>query len=708
VTRKASGGRGPLVTLKGIRKTYWLGSTPVRALRNVTLGIREGDFVSIMGPSGSGKSTLMHILGLLDVPDEGSYRLAGRETAELSEDELASFRGASIGFVFQQFNLLPRMSAAENIALPTLYGTRTGPARAGAAERAALARMLSLADRLAHTPAELSGGQQQRVAIARSLVNHPKLILADEPTGNLDSVTQREIMSLLARLNRAGLTVILVTHEPDVARWTRRVIWMRDGRIVADRKQRGIPAPARRGLLALAAPAGRKAGSPSVIAAPQNPAPAAPGWKGLCARAIDCATAFVPASRVLLTMSRSHLSEAGRALGANKVRSSLSTLGILIGVAAVIAMVALGTGAKRSMTDTISKMGSSVISVSPNWWRAHGHGGGRGREFSITRLTVEDAVALRRAHHAIRRTAPVYWRSVALTANGKDWNCSCIGSSPDYAEVRAQHPAVGRFYTADEVQDRARVCLLGRTPYRELFGEGVNPVGQSVRVNKIPFTVIGILPEKGMLGRWDPDDNILVPLGTAMYRLGGDRYISSIDIQVDPEADVEEICDRVRRFLVNRYRLKGDREESFDVRNEIAMRQAWVQVSQTMALLLGIIAGISLLVGGIGIMNIMLVSVTERTREIGLRKAVGARQRDILFQFLLEAVTISVLGGTLGILLGTGISFLLAYLLEWTIIVTAWSVFLAFGFSAAVGVGFGFWPARRAAALHPAEALRYE
>ncbi|MEK7474239.1 MAG: ABC transporter permease, partial [Candidatus Coatesbacteria bacterium] len=436
-------------------------------------------------------------------------------------------------------------------------------------------------------------------------------------------------------------------------------------------------------------------------------APGRAGWPGLRTRVLDRAMALAPSSRILLTMGRSHLAEAGRALGANKVRSSLSTLGILIGVAAVIAMVALGTGAKRSMTDTISKMGSSVISVMPNWWRAHGHGGG-GREFAITRLTTEDAAALKRAHPAIRRTAPVYWCSVALTANGKNWNCSCIGSSPEYAEVRAQHPSVGRFYTAAEAQDRARVILLGRTPYRELYGEGVNPIGQVIRVNKIPFTIIGILPEKGSMGRWDPDDNVLVPLGTGMYRLGGDRYISSVDIQVDPEADVDEIVDRVKRFLIDRYRLKGDREESFDVRNEIAMRQAWVQVSQTMAVLLGVIAGISLLVGGIGIMNIMLVSVTERTREIGLRKAVGARQRDILFQFLLEAVTISLLGGTLGILLGTGISWLLAYFLEWTIVVTAWSVILAFGFSAAVGIGFGFWPARRAARLHPAEALRYE
>ncbi len=653
-----------LLVLHRVNKTYRMGSTLVRALRAVNLSIHPGEFVAIMGPSGSGKSTLMNVLGLLDVPDSGRYRIADADVSRLSEDRLAELRGKTIGFVFQQFNLLPRLTAVENAALPLLYSPGDG------ADPRRVLHDMGLAERARHRPSEMSGGQQQRVAIARALVNRPRLILADEPTGNLDSATQREILALLTRLNRAGLTVIMVTHESDVARYARRVIRMHDGRIVSDERRGGTGRRAR-GIRRLPAAHG-------AAAAPED-------W------------------RTLLTRFSAHAREAGRSLAANKVRAALSMLGITIGVGAVIAMLALGTGARSSVTQAISRLGTNIISVRPNWWGAHGRG-----QTSVTRLTLADAAALTRAHSAVRHTAPTVNGHVQMTGNGKDWSTSVIGAPPVYADMRTYHPTIGRYYTPAEDAQRARVCLLGMTVARELFGTGVNPVGSTVRMNRIPFTVIGILPEKGASGFRDNDDIVIIPLGTAMYRVLGQRYVGAIDCEISAEADMDEVERAIRDFLVRRYRLSGAREDTFDVRNEAAFREAISSTTKTFAILLGCIAAISLLVGGIGIMNIMLVSVTERTREIGLRKAVGARPRDILAQFLVEAVVVSLAGGVLGIVLGAGAGLLMGLILKWTIIVTPWSILVSAGFSAVVGIGFGWWPARRAAALAPVDALRYE
>ena len=691
-TRAPGRTSGPdaLIRLHGVAKTYWLGATPVRALRGVSLTIREGEFVAIMGPSGSGKSTLMHLLGLLDVPDAGSYKLLGHEAAGLDDDALAALRGRTVGFVFQQFNLLPRLSARDNIELPLLYGG--GATRAASRGRTeALARAFALSNRLTHRPGELSGGQQQRVAIARSLVNAPSLILADEPTGNLDSHTKREILDLLTRLNRAGLTIILVTHEEEVAAYARRVIWMRDGRVLWDRRQRGLAvgrAAAGTGALVGPVPAVRAGATRSAA-------------RGLGAPLARWRTALTP----LAVHARGHLAEAMTSLAANKARAALSTLGITIGVAAVIAMLAIGTGAKESLSAMMSKFGTNVLSVRAEWYQPHG----RGSDGVITRLTTADAAALVRAHPGIVCTAPMVWSGGSLTYRGKDWSPDmAIGCTPPYAEVRAWHPVAGRFFTEAEDRSRARVLLLGASVIRQLYADGENPVGTTVRLNRVPFTVIGLLPEKGGGGRWDPDNIMLVPLGTAMYRMSGKRFVDQIDVQFAAGADVDELMDAIKAFLSRRYRLKGGKDDAFSVRNEMQWRQALSSMSDTMSALLAVVAVISLMVGGIGIMNIMLVTVTERTREIGLRKAVGARGSDVLVQFLSEAAAISVTGGVIGILLGGAVAFGMAKILQWTVVVTPFSILLSFGFSAGVGILFGFWPARRAAALAPAEALRSE
>jgi len=650
-----------MIELSNVHKTYRMGEVDVRALREVSLRINRGEFVAIMGPSGSGKSTLMHLLGLLDVPDAGSYRLTGREVAGLNDDELAAVRSRVVGFVFQQFNLLPRTTAMENVALPLLYSAN------GAGDDAAreLLREVGLGDRLSHRPNQLSGGQQQRVAIARALVNHPQLILADEPTGNLDSTSAEDIMALLRQLNERGITVVIVTHEPDIARQARRIIRMRDGTIQSDEQVQTV--------------------HPKTAPAPEVKQ-----------------AEFAPA-RMTSRELRAHVQQAVRALLANRVRTILSMLGILIGVAAVVAMLALGSGARQSIEAQLASMGSNLLVVRPGSRQVHGVSLEAG---AVTRLTLEDAREIRTLP-AVVRVAPSVSGRGQITAGNKNWNTQVLGTTPEYAVSRASVPVIGRFFTEEEERARARVVVLGQTVVRELFGEA-SPVGESLMINRVPFQVIGVLPEKGATTWRDQDDVIVVPLSTAMRRLLGKDYADSIDVEVASAAQLDSAQEAISDLIIKQHHLPPSRQDTFEIRNMAELQAALSETSRTMSWLLASIAAISLLVGGIGIMNIMLVSVTERTREIGLRKAVGARRQDILSQFLIESVVISLAGGLVGILLGWSITLAMATLAGWATALSVWSILLAVGFSAGVGIIFGLWPARKAASLNPIDALRYE
>jgi len=650
-----------MIELRDVHKTYRMGTTEVQALRGVTLTIAQGDFVAISGPSGSGKSTLMHVIGLLDVPDRGSYRLNGSEVEQLSEDDLAQRRRREIGFVFQQFHLLARASAAENVCLPLLY-SRGRPDTDAA--RALLAQV-GLADRAQHRPNELSGGQQQRVAIARALVNRPSILLADEPTGNLDSASQREILAILEDLNRQGMTVVIVTHEDDVARHARRRIEMRDGEIQSD--------------------SGRGAQATNAAVAPSAP------------------TGSDRRSRLREFLQ--HVRHGLRALAANKVRTGLSMLGVLIGVAAVVAMLALGRGAQDAVERQLSSLGSNLLVLRTGAVRV---GGVAQEAGATTRLEVDDVTAIVDRVAGVRQAGPAVWGRVRATFGNKNWNTQITGAGVAYAQMRAAEPTIGRFFTEAENRNRVRVALVGLTLVRELFG-GENPVGQTIKLNRISFTVIGVLPEKGSNSWRDQDDLIVVPVLTAMYRLLGKTYLDYIDIEAASPQAIEQVEREVRGLMAVRHRVPpAHREDAFQVRNLADIRAAYEESSRTMSLLLASIAAISLLVGGIGIMNIMLVSVTERTREIGLRKAIGARPRDILNQFLVETVVVSLAGGLSGIALGWAITVVLSHIADWRTTVTVGSVLLAFSFSAIIGIVFGIYPARRAAALNPIEALRYE
>jgi len=649
-----------MIRLTEIRKIYRLGKVEVQALRGVSLEIEPGDYVAIMGASGSGKSTLMHVLGLLDTPSSGSFELFGREVSTLGPDDLAAARAGLVGFVFQQFNLLPRLTAAENVGLPLIY---TGSGRDGA-RAPELLRATGLGDRSNHRPSELSGGQQQRVAIARALVNSPRIVLADEPTGNLDSTSSREIMRIFDELNAKGITVILVTHEEDIAAHARRVIRLFDGVVQSDTRTGASP-PAAANSTAWRA-AGRQRFHPREVA--------------------------------------SFVRQAGRALLGNKTRTLLSMLGVLIGVAAVIAMLALGRGAQQSIEQQLSSLGSNLLVLRPGSSHVRGVALEAG---AVTRLSAEDAVEIAGSLPMVRRVAPTVQGSVQIAYGAHNWRTRVTGTVPAYAPMRAAEPAVGRFFTEAETESRARVAVLGMTVVRNLFGAS-NPIGEYVKINRISFRVIGLLPEKGASGWRDEDDTVMIPLDTAMRRLLGKEFVDGIDVEVRSPEEMELATAAITELLRRRHRLGPNQDDGFEIRNLAEIQAALSESTRTMTVLLATIATVSLIVGGIGIMNIMLVSVTERTREIGIRKAIGARRRDILAQFLVEAVTVSATGGLLGVALGCGVTYLISKFAGWTTAVTAGSVMLAVIFSSVVGIVFGLWPARKAAGLHPVEALRYE
>ena len=651
-----------MIEIRDITKTYQMGDNIVSALRGVSLVIEAGEFVAIMGPSGSGKSTLTHILGLLDVPSTGSYKLKGREVAHLTEDELAVLRREQIGFIFQQFNLLPRMSAVENVALPLMYSQKDAGNRPGE-----LLKMVGLDSRSSHRPNELSGGQQQRVAIARALVNSPRMILADEPTGNLDSVSEKEIMTALKDLNAQGITVVIVTHEEEIAAQAKRVIRMRDGVIQSDEK-----------ISARESDHLEFAVGPHVDQAPQK--------------------------RPVIFEVLQHFLSGYRALAANKIRTALSMLGILIGVAAVVAMLALGRGAQKAIESQLSSLGSNLLVLRPGSVRV---GGVSQEAGATTRLTALDAEALKTEISTINAVVPTVNGRAQVTYLNKNWSTQVTGVTPEYATVHASVPTVGRFFTDDENRRRTRVAVIGMTIVRELFGTQ-SPIGETIKINKVSFQVIGIVPEKGATGWRDQDEIIVLPLSTAMYRLLGKTYVDSIDIEVRSASDIVATEDAVTALMLNRKHVAESQSEAFQIRNMADIQEALSQSSKTMGALLASIAAISLLVGGIGIMNIMLVSVTERTKEIGLRKAIGARKRDILMQFLAESVVVSVIGGLIGIALGWGITVVLSRVSGWATSVSVDSIILSFGFSAFIGIVFGIYPARKASLLHPIDALRYE
>jgi len=695
----------PVIRVEVVTRTYHVGDQDVHALAGVSLTILPGEFVAIMGSSGSGKSTLMGILGCLDRPSTGQYFLDGVDVAHLSEPALARIRGERLGFVFQSFNLLARTSALENTALPLIYASAGPVSRKDRDTRAqASLALLGLTSRENNTPAQLSGGQQQRVAIARALINTPSLLLADEPTGNLDTRTSHEIMDTLVALNRDhGVTIVVVTHESDIAAYAKRVVTMRDGLIVTDEQ-------------------------------PEHRAPAAEVVLDTrLFRAAQTSTAVAGTGSAAGALAMMILTAAIQAVMRNRTRSALTMLGVFIGVAALIVMVSVGQGANEAVLKQIASLGTNLLVVVPG---AVTSGGLRAGAGSASVITIGDAQAIRREDQAIASVSYLIRQSGQIENGNRNWSTSIQGVSPNYPPVTNWQIDSGRAITADDDSRAALVVLLGATVAQQLFGD-TDPMGALVQVKGVPLRVIGVLTAKGQTAYGqDQDDVVMIPfhtgerkvLGVAapsaaqtplnwVYPLPPNPYVlqprlagfvNQLYLQAASADAIKPAIAQVTETLRRRHRIAVGATADFAVRNLSQIAETAASSGRIMAILLAAVASISLLVGGIGIMNILLVSVTERTREIGLRMAIGARRLHVLLQFLAEAVLMSVTGGVAGILVGLALSQAIGFITGWPVPTSPTAIAVGFLFSAAVGIFFGYYPARKAARLDPIEALRYE
>ena len=697
----------PILCVRDATKVYHLGDTEVRALRGVTLTINRGEFVAIMGASGSGKSTLMNILGCLDRPTGGEYLLEGIDVAQLDEPALARIRGRRIGFVFQTFNLLPRTSAIENVELPLFYAAQIEGNIARARD---MLKMMGLADRERNQPNQLSGGQQQRVAIARALVNDPAIVLADEPTGKLDSQNALDIMATIRALNlERGVTVVLVTHERDLAELADRIITLRDGRIISD--------------------------SPTVHSAGHGATRSLPAVQPYRERRF--VSRFDSVLREAGSIGWIALLAALRAIGRNKLRAGLTMLGMFIGVAALIAMVAVGEGARAAVEAQVQSLGTDLLVVLPGTTRVNGVRAGNG---SAASLRVKDVGGILEEDGAVADVSYVNRQNTQAVNGNQNWSTSVQGISPSYLSIRRWPVVAGRTLNDQDDHDGAVVCLLGQTVLANLFGEFADPIGATVLVKNVPMTVVGVLTAKGhSASGQDQDDVIFIPFTTSQERILGvatpssaqtlsnnvfatigpppnpfgvvpklEGFVNTIFVQARSPALVKTALDQVTKTLEKTHRILPGKPDDFVVRDLTEIAEVAEQSSKAMELLLAAIASISLVVGGIGIMNILLVSVTERTREIGIRMATGARRLHVLAQFLVEAMLLALMGGVAGIAAGVIASLLISHLAGWPILLELDVMVLAFAFSGAVGVFFGFYPARQASRLNPIDALRYE
>jgi len=854
-----AGGSRELIRLENITKTYYLGEVDVPVLRGISLTIARGEMVALMGASGSGKTTLMNILGCLDRPTSGEFWFDGQEMSRLSPNERALVRTAKLGFVFQSFNLLPRTSALRNVLMPLDYALRRPGRNEAIVLGESLLEQVSLGSRMDHDPSQMSGGQQQRVAIARALINRPALLLADEPTGNLDSRTGDEILRMFQRLHAEGITVILVTHDAKVAAYADRTIHIADGLVANDShgpikddcRANGSPAGKRlepdsvlvglsgNGSLhhhfgngialarMIAAQNGNGNGKPAddtagSIHLAHGPITEGSPWRlevdardddcsagkrlepeslfvGLPANGSShhhCGNGAAPAPHdvgrsstlfaSVLTTEPSGAGEAAEIFGCaarsepmpshrrslasilfpptlrtalgnlrrNKMRSALTALGVIIGVGAVIAMTEIGEGSKAAIEKTIASMGANKLVIFPS---AANTGGVKQGVGTVQTLKPSDVDEIARQCSAVQVVVPMIWAQGQVIYGNKNWAPQQLtGTAPSYLATRDwEDLEEGTCFSDDDVRSSNGVCLIGATVKRELF-EDESPIGKTVRIRNVPFRVIGVLSPKGanMQGQ-DQDDCVIAPWTTIKFRVNGggagstrampgttvstintlgnpypaptplyyqgvpteladtpqavrQASVDYVQVKASSADEVQPAIEQITALLRERHHLRDDADNDFKVLDLTEIAHASARTAEMMGILLLVVAAISLVVGGVGIMNIMLVSVTERTREIGLRMAVGARRYHILQQFLVEAVLLCLVGGVLGILAGRGTSIVVREIEHWTTKVSVTAIVVSVVVAAGVGIVFGFYPAWKASRLDPIEALRHD
>ena len=661
--------KSPLIEVKNLVREFPAGDTTIRILHGLDLTLYQGEMVAIIGQSGSGKSTLMNILGCLDKATSGSYTIFGKSVDDMDSEELARLRREHFGFIFQRYHLLGDINALDNVTVPAVYaGMNTTKRRKRATE---LLTQLGLGEKTTNRPNQLSGGQQQRVSIARALMNGGDIILADEPTGALDSGSGKEVMNILHRLKDDGHTIIMVTHDPSLASQAERVIELKDGHIIADYYTDNA----------------RNQEQQDNNHNTQNTA--------------TSKNTFDSKNALFGVIDR--LKEAFKmsiyAMKAHKMRTLLTMLGIIIGIASVVSIVGLGQGSQAKILADINALGTNTITV----MNGYPFGDAR-RRFGRDNLTVADAQAVANQPYALS-VSPMVNKSMSIRFESIDATGTINGVGKDYLSVTGEVLSMGQGFDDESISSASQDIIIDQNAYKTYFNNEGNPIGQTLLVGNVPARIVGVLSEKkSSFARTSNSPTVYMPYTTVMYRMLGTSYIDRFVVLID-DGTPSAIAETAIKDLIR----TRHGEEDFNIMNTDSIKETVQSTTTAMTMLISSIAIISLIVGGIGVMNIMLVSVTERTSEIGVRMAVGARQSDIMGQFLIEAVLVCILGGILGILMAFGIGGLINKFGggNFAVIYSPLSIVVAFVCSTLIGVVFGFLPARNASRLNPVDALAH-
>lgn len=644
-----------IIEISNLNKKFGEGNNEVHILKDINLSIKSGDFIAIIGASGSGKSTLMNILGCLDTSSNGSYKIDGEEASNMDSDGLAALRRKKFGFIFQRYNLLSTLTAIENVALPAVYSGVPQSEREDRAKK--ILSDLGLEDKIKNKPHELSGGQQQRVSIGRALMNGGEIILADEPTGALDSHSGEMVMGIIKELHEKGHTIILVTHDKNIANYANRIIEIKDGEIISDTSKSSH-------------------------------------YSFVKKETIKEKNSFSFFKDQLVESFKMALN----AISAHKLRSFLTMLGIIIGIASVVSIVALGNGSQQKILSDISSMGTNTIDIYP------GEGFGDMRSGKVKTLTANDSQVLNRQSY-VDSSTPNSSTSGALTYKNIAVNAQVKGVGYEFFDVKGIEIAKGNKFYQKDIKNNSQVAVIDKNTQNKLFPNGEDPIGKILFINKKPLKIIGVSQEKKSAFGNDDNLNIWSPYTTVMNRISGSKNIDSITVKIKDNVSMQA----AEKSIIDLLTVKHGGKKDFFTMNTDSIKQTVESTTNTMTLLISSIAVIALIVGGIGVMNIMLVSVTERTKEIGVRMAIGAREYNILQQFLIEAILICLIGGAAGIALSYGISVLFNNIVtNFAMTFSTMSIIMAVVCSTMIGIIFGFMPARNASKLNPITALSRE